>query len=304
MDKIFLRACYDVLPILAGLLVWLIFLIIKLPFEPFKIEYVQVLLMAAPLWIIPLIIKRLSKVEINLIPIVSAAILLAISFLFPSGTIAGALTVPWMFAVVYLAYKHAMYFLIEEERNLGNILGLSSYLFMPVAAVWAFMHRAGIPFLGFDETIILLTVVHFHYAGFVLTTMASQILDQCDKAIAKLFGFGVLLGIPLLAVGITATHFELPIWIESIAAVVMSTSAFGFGVMHLMMGLRRSEGFRRGLFVFAGCALMVGMGLAFCYGMRPFFNISFLSIPFMYAVHGTCNAIGFAIPGTLAWVLK
>ena len=45
--------------------------------------------------------------------------------------------------------------------------------FLAVGATWLVIDRAGIQLFGFDRTIVLLTAVHFHVAGFVLTLAGS-----------------------------------------------------------------------------------------------------------------------------------
>ncbi|GJM34853.1 MAG: hypothetical protein DHS20C18_38540 [Saprospiraceae bacterium] len=45
------------------------------------------------------------------------------------------------------------------------------------------------------------------------------------------------------------------------------------------------------------------MILAMGYGWRHYFPISFLDIPWMYAVHGTLNSIGFAATGLVGWLI-
>jgi len=45
------------------------------------------------------------------------------------------------------------------------------------------------------------------------------------------------------------------------------------------------------------------MVLAGLYGTRALFPVAGLDIPWMRALHGSANAIGFALAGVLGWVL-
>jgi hypothetical protein len=75
------------------------------------------------------------------------------------------------------------------------------------------------------------------------------------------------------------------------------------GLGYLGLG-RQSTGWPRFLFSLGGLALAMGMGLALLYGWRYVFPFPFLSIPWMYTVHGSLNSLGFVIPVLLAWNLQ
>jgi hypothetical protein len=116
-------------------------------------------------------------------------------------------------------------------------------------------------------------------------------------------GITVVSGVPLVAIGITATQFHFPFWMETIAVFIMVFGGFSIGCFHFILGWQ-NKAFLYGLFwMIAGLALMSGMILAMLYGLRNVVIIPFLSIPWMYSVHGTLNAIGFAFPALFGWVL-
>ena len=43
--------------------------------------------------------------------------------------------------------------------------------------------------------------------------------------------------------------------------------------------------------------------LALLYGCRAYFPLAWLDIPWMRAVHGTANALGFGLAGVLGWTV-
>jgi hypothetical protein len=45
------------------------------------------------------------------------------------------------------------------------------------------------------------------------------------------------------------------------------------------------------------------MTLAGLYGLRTWVSVSWLDIPWMWALHGTANSLGVGVAGLLAWVL-
>jgi hypothetical protein len=75
-------------------------------------------------------------------------------------------------------------------------------------------------------------------------------------------------------------------------------------VLQVRLGTEPSTGspVRRGLFLVAGASLFFGMTLAAAYAARSFAApMPWLDVPWLRAVHGTVNAVGFGLGGVLAW---
>lgn len=276
-----------------GLVTWLIFTGFILPTSPFSLTWVYVLLLAAPLWLIPLYLKVIAAPNLLQVWAVPLALPLAVAYFLEASTLAGILTLPWLLFCV-LASKIGFH-------TVAHHCSKAAFLYLPIGAAWMTADRLAWQVMGFDATIVLLTAAHFHYAGFILPMLTAQLQRFYKNKWTSLITWGVVLGIPLVAIGITTSQFDLPPPIEVLAVTVMATSGFFVGLGYLLLGIKhRRKGFGL-LWILCGLALMVGMTLAFLYGWRYYFPISFLSIPWMYAVHGTLNAVGFAIPGVLAW---
>lgn len=79
---------------------------------------------------------------------------------------------------------------------------------MAIGGLWFTLARLRIQPLGFGDTIVLLTAVHFHFAGFaapILAGLAGRTLDRSGSA-RRVFQFsavGIVAGTPLVAAGIT-----------------------------------------------------------------------------------------------------
>ena len=103
-----------------------------------------------------------------------AAALLVAALLVPTGTVSAALSLPWLGLTVFLATIGLRRILAElpalalEESRADAALG-----FLAVGGGWAWIALAGGRPLGFGPTIVLLTAVHFHFAGFALGVIAS-----------------------------------------------------------------------------------------------------------------------------------
>ena len=55
------------------------------------------------------------------------------------------------------------------------MLLLAGLVYLAVGGVWTVIARAGLRPLGFPDLIVLLTAVHFHYAGFALPVLAGLV---------------------------------------------------------------------------------------------------------------------------------
>lgn len=291
------------LPISIGLLIWIGLFLIKNPVNLFQISYVHLLIIAAPLWIIPMAWKLTDTPAQSNKLLLPAALSFSIAFVVKKGFLAGLLTLPWLLLVTVVAILKLKTWLANPNYKTFKISELAAYLYLPIGAIWALADRLDYPLMGFDATIILLTVAHFHYAGFVLPIITAQLGKHYPSLLPTPIAWGVILGIPLVAFGITTTHFNLPVWLETVAVTVMAISALVVGGIHIKIGIQHIQSLTGKMWLLAGLALSIGMALAFCYGWRHYFTIEFLSIPWMYAVHGTLNSIGFALFGVLAWRL-
>lgn len=293
----------SLLAILTGFIIWIAFLFLQWPSSLFHLSYVEILILAAPLWLIPLI-WQVETIPKTLRPLIlPTSVCLAIAFLYPTGTIAALWATPWLLFTGSLALVQCYQYFMKRKSSSKDRCLLMAFVYLPIGASWAFANRLDFHPLGFDPTIGLLTVAHFHYAGFALPVMTGLIMQHFHQRIHRLLAIGVLLGVPLVATGITTTHLHLPVWIEVFAVTVMALSAFGIGCLHLALAWRYRGHFYALLWGFAGLALISGMVLAFLYGWRHYFPIPALNIPLMYAIHGTLNALGFALPGLLGWYL-
>ncbi len=106
----------------------------------------------------------------------------------------------------------------------------------------------------------------------------------------------------MVAVGITSTQVAAWRWIESVAALVMATSGMLSAWLHLRLALQRVWPARvRILWAISAISLFASMTLAAIYGLRFYLPLMGLDIPWMRALHGTANAIGFGLASLLAW---
>ncbi|MCO6488630.1 MAG: YndJ family transporter [Phaeodactylibacter sp.] len=262
-----------------------------------SLDWVQVIFTSAPLLWIPLAAvagRPLVSVPLRLLRFFfPAALLLAFAFLLPPTQAAGLCTFPWLLLSLWLTFRAVVVLFQKSEYSLPRICGTAAYLFLLIGAVWATADRLGIQFFGFDPVIGLLTAVHFHFAGFLLLLVTGLALLRWRSPLAPLVGWMAVLGPPLVAVGILITHFEGPPVAELIAATVMALGGVGSAVCHFQLAW---QGKGQGACWMTGAVFLLGgMMLALLYGWRSVLPIPLLSIPWMYAVHGSINAGAMAL---------
>lgn len=295
-----------------GACIWLICLLLWRP-VPFEVEWAVSLLLFSPLVLIPLgfrlarqdspfkLEEGLSRwIEYLQFP---STLFLVISYFFPQGnTFAILFSLPWLamtglFSLWGLirVWKRGLFPLPELGIQMG-------FIFLSVGGGWTVLNRAGMRPLDFDAVIVLLTAIHFHYAGFalpLLTGLAGRTLPGMLSTLAIL---GSIVGVPLVATGITTSQLGWGNGIECFAACFLAIS--GLFTAYLYFQLFRKPVYSlqiRILWLIASVALTVSMGLAILYGCRFYFDLAWLDIPWMRAIHGSANALGFTFAGILGW---
>lgn len=305
---------------LGGGAVWLVFVLLTRP-GPFEPTWIPALLLLAPLTLLPLgldLVERAGApaggegpgapaglLRVAGVLQLPAAALLAGSYLLTQGAVAAVLALPWLAATAVLA---AAGLLRLRERGLQPVADLAldaGLVYLVVGAAWAVSDRLGFRPLDFPTVIVLLTALHFHYAGFVLPVVTGLAAARTGGPAATLATLGVVAGVPLVAVGITATQLGLGPWIEALAAWTVAVA--GALVAWLLLRLATRPAYpplARVLWTVAAVSLLASMGLAALYGSR--FHLSqvrWLDIAWMQALHGAANAFGFALAALLGWWL-
>ncbi|MCI0393334.1 MAG: YndJ family protein [Chloroflexi bacterium] len=231
-----------------------------------------------------------------------AALLLVAAFFRPAGPTAAFLTLPWLLATVLVALAGGLNLWV---RRLGPAEALcldAGLVYLAIGGGWAMLDRLGARPLGFAPAIVLLTAVHFHYAGFVLPVLAGLAGRAVGGRTARLAALGVIVGVLLVAAGITATQLGLGLALESAAAWLTALAGLLVaGLYWRLAGQRPRPALARLLWGVAALSLAGGMALAALYGSRAYLAVGWLDIPWMRALHGSLNALGFSLAGLLAW---
>lgn len=224
------------------------------------------------------------------------------SMIRPTGWEAAELACCWLFVTSVYAAVALWQARPFRELKVAQVCLLAARVFPVIGAAWLVAHRAGWAPWGFNPLIVLLTAAHFHHAGFTLPLIAglNAQADPCRWNVRSCYA--ILAGVPLVAVGITGTHFGFARWIEPVGVVVLVAGALGVATAQLRHGLdKTSSGWVRIGFVISGASLLLAMLMALGFGLRLLNPAWALPMPQMWAIHGSLNAFGFGLCGVLSW---
>lgn len=289
---------------IVGALGLLAFVLIKGGMQPLERDWVALLILLAVLLLLPVAIRQMGGWGSAMMrwSYGLAAWGLLLAYCWEPGIVAACLALPLLLFSLW-ALGRALQTWMLAAQTLADNARFAAYLFWPVGTLAAFSDRLGWAPLGFSPIIILLTAAHFHYAGFLLPWVLSNIArSKPADFLQKLITYGVFMGIPAVAVGITASNFGAHPLLETLAATLMALGGLGLALWHgwLAFSINIPMLTRLGYLGLCLC-LSAGMILALLYGWRYYFPLPFLSIPWMYALHGSLNTLGVGVLGVLLW---
>jgi hypothetical protein len=167
-----------------------------------------------------------------------AAALVVVAFLTPVGITAALLASGWLLLTGLVALTGLLRLLSRRSLRADELCIDAGLLYLPVGAAWMLFNRLGFGPLGFGETIVILTAVHFHYAGFaapILAGLAGRQIATARPALWPMFRLvaaGVIAGIALVATGITLARYT-PV-VEVAAALIFAVSMLMFALLVLL----------------------------------------------------------------------
>jgi len=223
-----------------------------------------------------------------------AGSLLAVSLFLPAGLTSGTLSCGWLIVGLW-SFQRGLAQLREWRLAPENLAIGAAQVFLLIGSFWAVFDRFGWQPLGFDPAIVLLTGVHFHYAGLIFPLLAGWLQEFAPGYLSRLAALLAILAIPMTAVGITVLQVSRIYWPEAVAATLVALSGWICGFGYLRLAFKKNTSFAARIAgVGLACCLFFSMTLALGYAMRGYYPLDFLNIPSMRAWHGSVNALGVA----------
>lgn len=241
-----------------------------------------------------------------------AALLGGASFLLDVGPLAASAATVWFLFTAIIALLGLVRLFENDGRTLADVCLSAALVYLPIGGAWLVLARLGSQPLGFSQTTVLLTAVHFHFitlAALIITGLVGQSM-RASKAgapqmIYRVAAIGTLVNPLLVAAGITLTQVTGARFLESAAAVLLALSLMLIAALSLRFIVPAvAPLLAKGLFVMSGAAVLLAMLFAAAYAVGAASGVWTITISQMIAVHGWVNALGFGLCGLLGWRLK
>ncbi|HWF87312.1 MAG TPA: YndJ family protein [Pyrinomonadaceae bacterium] len=288
-----------------GVIVWLVTLLLTTA-ETAPVEVIHKVLFFAVLVIVPL---GLSTVQDNsplykLIVLVQpvAALLTIGSFFFDRGILSATLACAWLILNILVALYGLARLSSHGFRYLEELSIDAGLLYLPVAGIWLVIYRLGVQPFGYGELIILLTPVHFHFAGFatpIIAGMSGRVLASRDhpRNVFIFLVIAVIAAMPLVAAGITYSP-----WLGFIGALLLTVGLVLLAILTIgWVGPAIAQTRWRMLLWVGAVSSCAAMVLACLYAYSLATHTLILTIPKMAMTHGLLNAFGFVTCSLVAW---
>jgi len=273
---------------------------------------IELLLLLAPLAIVPLGLELctsllpsretralISGADYIQLP---AALCAAISFLAGPGVVAALLVLPWLIFGCVLGAIALRNLFREGVNELATACLTASFLYLPIGCAWLMASRLGMTPMGFQEPIVLLTAVHFHFAGFAapLLALAAGSAFKTESLLSRQI-FNVVAAGVLFGPGLLATGFVIGPHAKLAAALLVACSETGLSLFFLSLLSRMRSRAAQVFLAISALSGMSGMVLAGAWAIGEFPLQPFIHLDEMARIHGTANAFGFVLCGLIGW---
>ncbi|MGH9815452.1 MAG: YndJ family transporter, partial [Candidatus Acidiferrales bacterium] len=277
----------------------------------------EVMFLLAPLVVTPLALALLARRYAAGIPLAFAlacaiqpvaACGVVFSFFLAAGALAGILTLPWLAVCALVALTGLAGLHRRGPFTAGGLAACAGMMYLAVGGAALTLSRSGMSALGFDEPIVLLTAVHFHFTGFATAVLVSALGDAFARSplaghharAAAISAVGLIAATPLLAIGwlVDSAAWKLVCVLMLVASLAL------LAALAFRLAAGRGPALARMLLAISGASVLFGMVLAGLYGAGEFAGHSLIGLHQMARWHGVANGIGFTICGLLAFNLE
>jgi hypothetical protein len=234
-----------------------------------------------------------------------AALPLMVAFALPPGIPAVLCALPWVLYTGLLALVGLSRWWSHRRDSFAEWAICAGPLFVAIGGGWLLMSRLGVEPLGFREPIVLLTAAHFHHAGFVLPVLAGLAARASRSRLGPVAAVGVMVGVPLVAVGITARQLDAGLaWLDIACAGFLVIACLLTAFLQARAAMAGDEPVGRILLLASSLSLFAAMLTAAAYALGTLWDPPWIDIPTMSRTHALINALGFALLGCIGWNVR
>jgi len=219
------------------------------------------------------------------------------------GIGSAALSAPWSLLGLVVALNGLATLVRRQNRSIVQVAIALAGIDLAIAGAWLVASRAGLRPMGFQEPIVLLTAVHFHYIGFATAILAAGAVRLFEERAFASKLLRPIVWLTLFLPFVLAAGFVLSPMVRMVAAVALAIDIMVLTglLVWLSSGLvnRTARAFLR----LSGTSGLIGLILAGVYAVSDHIGRPFLTMLGMARTHGLLSGLGFVLLGTLAfWI--
>jgi hypothetical protein len=231
----------------------------------------------------------------------TAAVLATISFFLPTGILAASFAGAWFLVCSAFALRGLRRLWRSRAHSFSQFCFAIGEAYLLVGGTWLVASRLGLQPVGFQEPIVLLTAVHFHFAGFLSAVLAGLTYERLretrwSKPLASALT-GVVVGPGLLGLA-----FLVGPKVKLAAVILIVVGQFGLATGMASVALCNVNAVARAMLLLSSSCVVAGMVLAATWAIGEYPLQPFVDLGRMERVHGALNAVGFGICGLIGWM--
>jgi len=295
----------------AGTVIWLS-LLSGILLNRFALSIFDLLFLLAPLVAVPLALGLVPEVHGSRISrgastavrylLLPGAGLAAISFFLKDGREAGAMVYLWLVVTVALAIDGLVRLIRTRLGSFQEFCFAFGEGYALVGALWLLASRLGLRPIGFHEPVVLLTAVHFHFAGFIAAILAGQVSANAGSTHTSL-SLRISLTCAVIGPGLLGMAFLVGPKMKLAAVGLMVVGECGIALGTFRVGLSDSRGIGGRLLLVGSACVIFGMVLAGIWAVGEYPLHAFVNLEQMARYHGVLNSLGFGLCSLMGWTL-
>jgi hypothetical protein len=293
------------LPILIGSGVWLALALACFASHA-RLGIIEVLFLLGPWIVVPLgadLLRSAGTSKNSAVrdwALIAAAALTTVSFFLDNRTAAAWFASAWLLVCAAFAGDGLRRFWVAGTKSFAQFCFAAGEGYLLVAGMWLVASRAGAQLLAFHEPIVLLTAVHFHFAGFASAVLAGLTDEAFAGFRGRRFLRAALLSV-VLGPGLLGLAFLLGPKVKLAGALLIALGQLGLAGGMVRIGIVARNSIGRWLLFVASASVSAGMILAAVWAVGEYPLQAFVNIRQMAELHGVLNAVGFVVCGLVGW---
>ena len=223
------------------------------------------------------------------------------NFFLPTGILAASFACAWLLVCAWFALRGLRRLWRYRAHSFSQFCFAAGEAYLIVGGTWLVASRLGLQPVGFQEPIVLLTAVHFHFAGFLSAVLAGLTYGRLrETRWRKLLG-AALAGV-VAGPGLLGLAFLVGPKVKLAAVILIVVGQFGLATGMTRIALGSVNPVARAMLLLSSGCVVAGMALAASWALGEYPLQSFVELGRMERIHGSLNAIGFGICGLIGWV--